>query len=241
MSIGINTMQAIGYRRVSTDGQEDNTSLESQAEKIRAMAVCKGFDVAEIISDVASGKSLERQGITQVISLIQSGSVQAVIVAKLDRLTRSLRDLLSLLDLCQTHKVALISVAESIDTETPIGRLMINVLGSVAEFERETIASRMADGRNAKRAKNGRIGQVPYGFMACGRGKESRLEPNPAELLVIDRMKALKASGTSLQGICDALETEGIKTRKGSTWKPQYVHSILKARNIMQPSSHMIS
>ena len=227
MSIGISIMNAIGYRRVSTDGQEDNTSLESQAEKIGAMAVCKGYDVAEIITDVASGKSLEREGITRVISLIQSGSVQAVIVAKLDRLTRSLRDLLSLLDLCTSHKVALISVSESIDTETPIGRLMINVLGSVAEFERETIASRMNDGRNAKRAKQGVIGCVPYGFKAHGKGKESLLVEDATEQSTIRRMIELRACETPLRAIAETLSLEGRNNRAGNHFDVASIHRIL--------------
>src|SRR6476620_9068823 len=92
-------MRAIGYVRVSTDKQADRgVSLEAQAEKIRAMAVVQGVDLAELIIDAGeSAKSLNRPGMARLLALVDAGAVQTVIIAKLDRLTRSVVDLAELL------------------------------------------------------------------------------------------------------------------------------------------------
>jgi site-specific DNA recombinase len=109
-------MQAIGYVRVSTDRQaEQGVSLEAQEAKIRAMATIHSAELVEVIVDGGeSAKSLNRPGLQRLLALINAGQVQAVIVAKLDRLTRSVKDLCNLLELFEKRKVAPISVAESL-------------------------------------------------------------------------------------------------------------------------------
>jgi len=104
-------MQAIGYVRVSTDRQaEHGVSLEAQESKIRAMATIHSAELAEVIIDGGeSAKSMNRPGLQRLLALINAGQVQAVIVAKLDRLTRSVKDLCNLLELFEKRKVALIS------------------------------------------------------------------------------------------------------------------------------------
>src|SRR5580693_1007628 len=111
-------MRAVGYVRVSTDKQSDRgVSLEAQAEKIRAMAVVHGAELIDIIVDGGeSAKSLQRPGMERLLTLVDGKKVQAVIVAKLDRLTRSVKDLCTLLERFERRSVALISVAESLDT-----------------------------------------------------------------------------------------------------------------------------
>src|SRR4051812_8154716 len=108
-------MRSIGYVRVSTERQADRgVSLEAQEAKIRAMATVQGADLIDVIVDGGeSAKSMNR--------LVNKGEVQAIIIAKLDRLTRSVKDLCSLLELLEKRKVALVSVAESLDTSTAAG------------------------------------------------------------------------------------------------------------------------
>ena len=105
-------MKAIGYVRVSTDRQaEQGVSLEAQEAKIRAMATVQGADLLEVIIDGGeSAKNLNRPGLKRLIARVESGKVEAVIIAKLDRLTRSVKDLCSLLELFEKRGVALISV-----------------------------------------------------------------------------------------------------------------------------------
>ena len=113
------------YTRVSTDKQADHgVSLDAQLEKIRAMAVVQGAEVAEIIADAGeSAKSLDRPGMARLLKLVDAGKVQVVIIAKLDRLTRSVKDLGELLERFQKRGVSLVSVAESLDTGSAAGRL----------------------------------------------------------------------------------------------------------------------
>jgi len=108
-------MKAIGYVRVSTDKQADRSvSLEAQAEKIRAMAVVHNAELLDILIDGGeSAKSLQRPGMDHLLALVGAGRVQAVFVAELDRLTRSVKDLCELLERFEQRGVALISVAES--------------------------------------------------------------------------------------------------------------------------------
>src|SRR5437867_8602062 len=105
------TMRAIGYVRVSTDKQADHgVSLEAQAEKIRAMAVVHGSKLLDLIIDGGEpAKNLNRPGMTRLLSLVNEGKVDAVIIAKLDRLTRSVKDLAELLERFQRRGVSLIS------------------------------------------------------------------------------------------------------------------------------------
>src|ERR1051326_9199383 len=110
-------MKAIGYARVSTARQaEHGVSLEARAEKIRAMAVVHNAELLDIIVDGGeSAKSLQRPGIERLLALVDAKKVDSVIVAKLDRLTRSVKDLCTLLERFERRGVALISVAESLD------------------------------------------------------------------------------------------------------------------------------
>ena len=105
-------MPAIGYVRVSTDRQADHgVSLDAQDAKIRAMATVQGVSLLEVIVDGGgSAKSLNRPGLRRLLSLVNSGGVQAVIVAKLDRLKRNVKDLCGLLELFEKKHVALVSV-----------------------------------------------------------------------------------------------------------------------------------
>src|SRR3984893_18268383 len=136
-------MRAIGYVRVSTDRQaEQGVSLEAQSEKIRAMALVHDAELLDIIVDSGeSAKSLQRPGMERLLGLVDGKHVQAVIVAKLDRLTRSVKDLCELLERFERRGVALISVAESLDTSSAAGRLVLNVMTAVSQWEREAMAS----------------------------------------------------------------------------------------------------
>ena len=139
----MSSMKTVGYVRVSTDKQaERGISLEAQEAKIRAMATVQGAELIDVIVDGGeSAKSLNRPGLRRLMGLVNSGGVQAVIVAKLDRLTRSVKDLYGLLELFEKRKVALISVAEALDTGSAAGRLGERV-GNIA------FGSRLSDDRH---------------------------------------------------------------------------------------------
>jgi DNA invertase Pin-like site-specific DNA recombinase len=116
------------------------------------MATVQGAELFEVIIDGGeSAKNLNRPGLQRLLTLVNGGKVTAVIIAKLDRLTRSVKDLCSLLELFEKRGVALISVAESLDTASAAGRLVITIMAAVSQWEREAIGERTRDALRHKR------------------------------------------------------------------------------------------
>jgi DNA invertase Pin-like site-specific DNA recombinase len=116
-------------------------------------------------------------GLQRVLAMVQNREVQAVIVAKLDRLTRSVRDLCELLELFERRGVALISLAESLDTSSAAGRLVINIMAAVSQWEREAIGERTRDALRHKRSQNERGGQYRVWISPGRRRQACRARP----------------------------------------------------------------
>ena len=222
-------MRAIGYVRVSTEEQAVNgNSLGIQREKIGAMAALQDADLLDVIVDDASARNLNRPGMQHVLNMVKSREVDAVIVYKLDRLTRRVRDLAALLERFDKANVALISVSESLDTSTAAGRLVLNVMGSVAQWEREAISERTREALQAKRARGERTGNIPYGCQLAEDG--THLEDEPEEQRILRLIKRRRKDGLTLRAIADELNGRGIHTRKGGEWKHQYVANLLNTK-----------
>src|SRR5882724_291635 len=185
-------MKTIGYVRVSTDRQADRgVSLDAQAEKIRAMAVVHSSELLDIIVDGGeSAKSLNRPGMARLLALVDGGEVQTVVIAKLDRLTRSVKDLCTLLERFTRRGVALVSVAESLDTGSAADRLVLNIMTAVSQWEREAIGERTRDAMSHKRNNGERIGNIQFGYRLGSDGKH--LEPDPAEQEVLREINNLR-------------------------------------------------
>ena len=221
-------MRAIGYVRVSTDKQADRgVSLEAQQEKVRAMATVHSAALAEVVVDAGeSAKSLDRPGLERVLGMVRAGTIEMVIVAKLDRLTRSVKDLAVLLELFQRRNVSLVSVAESLDTGSASGRLVLNIMVSVSQWEREAIGERTRDAMRHKINRGEWIGNCPFGYRLSD---EKRVVPDPAEQVVRRKILQARQSGKSLRAIAAQLNRKGHRTRSGSQWRFEYVARILKA------------
>lgn len=218
--------RAIAYCRVSTDKQADGgVSLEAQDAKVRAMATVHDAELVDVIVDAgASAKSLDRPGMARLLALVDAGAVDLVIIAKLDRLTRSVKDLSELLERFTRRGVALVSVSESLDTASAAGRLVLNIMMSVSQWERETIGERTADAMAHKKANGERVGTVSFGFSVAADGV--RLEENAAEQAIIGRIRELRTAGFSTRRIADALNAEGFTTRRGTPWRFQYIAAV---------------
>ena len=221
----------LGYVRVSTDKQaDDGLSLEAQTVKIRQMAALRDLALAEgdVISDAGeSAKDLNRPGMAWLLAQVDAGAVHTIIIAKLDRLTRSVKDLADLLLRFDRRKVALISVAEQLDTGTAMGELILNIMVSVSQWERKAIGERTRDVMRHKKAKGERVGTLPFGFHLVA-GSRVQLEPNPVEQDKLARIRDLKATGRSTRKISDALNQAGVTTRRGTPWRGQYVARLLQ-------------
>jgi site-specific DNA recombinase len=221
-------MKTIGYARVSTDRQADHgVSLEAQEAKIRAMATVQGAELIEVIVDGGeSAKSLNRPGVKRLLALVDNGKIDAVIVAKLDRLTRSVKDLCGLLELFEKRKVALISVAESLDTGSAAGRLVITIMGAVSQWEREAIGERTRDALRHKRNQGRRVGNIAFGFRLAGDGEH--LEPDPAEQRALEEIRCLRVEGLTLRAIAANLNHRAVRTRCGTPWRLESVARVVK-------------
>jgi site-specific DNA recombinase len=217
-------------RPYSIDKQRDRgVSLDAQAEKIRAMAVVHNAELREIIVDGGeSAKSLNRPGMAQLLALVDAGEVQTVIIAKLDRLTRGVKDLCTLLERLERRRVALISVAESLDTGSAAGRLVLNIMTAVSQWEREAIGERTRDALCHKRNRGERVGNIPYGSRLTDDGQH--LEADPVEQATLAEIRRLRDKGTSMRKIAATLNHQAFQTRRGTPWRLESVARILNAR-----------
>lgn len=222
-------MRALGYARVSTDRQsERGISIDVQSSRIRAMAEIQGAELLDVIVEGESAKTLNRPGVERLLQLVDSSMVDMVIVAKLDRITRSVKDLAELLERFSRRGVALVSVAESLDTATASGRLVMNLLMSVAQWEREVIGERTRQALQFKKSIGERIGGIPFGYQLSSDGK--RLESKPSEQAIIEYATSLRAAGCTLRAIALEMNQRGMTTRCGGQWHHVYVAGLVKSQ-----------
>lgn len=139
----------LGYMRVSTRDQD----LEAQRLRLDEAGVIRIFE------DVISGRTFERPGLTELLNYARADDV--LVVVRLDRLGRSLRELLETVDMLKERKIAFVSLEEKIDTSSAAGELIFHVFGAIAHFERRLIAERTKDGIEAARAKGKHVGRPP--------------------------------------------------------------------------------
>jgi DNA invertase Pin-like site-specific DNA recombinase len=163
----------------------------------------------------------------RLLTFVEGKKVEAVIVAKLDRLTRSVKDLCTLLERFERRSVALISVAESLDTSSAVGRLVLNIMTAVSQWEREAIGERTRDALNHKRNRGERVGNIPFGSRLAGDGEH--LEPEPQEVATLTEIRSLRQQGASMRGIAATLNERAYRTRRGTPWRLESVARVLKA------------
>ena len=197
------TEKAVGYIRVSTEDQaREGISLDAQKAKIEAYAAINDLALVGIICDEgASGKNLEREGVKKLLNLVESGKVKAVIVYKLDRLSRKTLDTLGLIEMFGDRGIAFHSISEKVDTKNAMGKFFFTIISALAQMERDLIAERTKDALKHKRQKGEWSGRIPFGF----RIKDNRLVEDPDQIKVIQKAKRLRRSGKSLREISRAL------------------------------------
>ena len=150
-------MNVYGYARVSTRSQ----SYEIQEEQIKAYCKLKDYTLSQLFADKESGATLDRPQYKNMMELLETNpmDISAIVVTKLDRIGRSIRDLLKFIDWCRDHNIEFIAFQSSIDTTTKEGRLFLYIMGALAEFERELIIERTDYGRKKFIEKNKRWGR----------------------------------------------------------------------------------
>lgn len=223
-------MNVIGYIRVSTEEQsKEGVSVDSQIAKIKSYCLLYDLNLVDVVVDAGfSAKSLKRPGLTTVLAALKAKKADGVVVTKLDRLSRAVKDWNTLIDGYFGEKAGkqLCSVGDQVDTRTAGGRLVLNMLMSVAQWEREVIAERTSESLQFKKSKGERVGAVPFGHDLADDGVN--LVANAQEQAVITEIHRLKSEGHSLRQVAEELTRQGIATKEGNTsWGHQAVARIL--------------
>jgi DNA invertase Pin-like site-specific DNA recombinase len=220
----------VAYMRVSTaDQASDGYGLDAQRATIERAAAQRGWKIVEFISDAASGKNTRREGLERALELLRPVTAQdrrrgrtmtgadGLVVAKLDRLSRSVLDFAELVARADKEGWGLVTLDPELDLSTPFGRAMANVVATFAQLEREMIGQRTREGLAAAKAKGVRLGNAP------GTPGQSKV---PAD--VEQRIAAEHAAGMSLNAIARGLNADGVPTALGGrAWYPATVRGIV--------------
>lgn len=221
-------MRVIGYVRVSTNEQAENgVSLAAQDQRIRTYCKANGWQCIGVIRDDGhSAKDLKRPGLQQLLEEVPRKTCRfsGIVVTKLDRLTRSVRDLVYLTDIADKHRIALVSIQEAVDTGTATGKLFRAIVTSISEWERGIIGERTREALAYKRRNGERIGTIPYGFTLAKDG--TQLVAVPAEAKVLAKIAKARTRGKSYERIADDLNADRIPTKSGRQWYPATVRSV---------------
>lgn len=207
------TVDVLAYLRVSTDLQgESGLGLDAQREAIRVEAQRRGWTVVDWVTDTASGKSLDRPGIQDALVRLENGGPKVLVAAKLDRLSRSAIDFLSLVKRAQENGWALVMLDPSVDMTDAMGRFTAGILAQVAELEREMISARTKDALARAKARGTRL------------GRPSLLSEELGE-----RIELMRGDGMTLAAIADTLNREAVPTPTGrGKWWPASVRQALR-------------
>lgn len=195
----------IGYLRVSTTDQEHG--IDAQKTAIRLEAERRGWDVIWLEDSGKSGKSLDRPAVRDALTMLERGDASALAVSKLDRLTRSVHDFSGLLTTSSQQGWGLIMLDLGVDTTTPAGKLVANVVAAVAEWERDMISLRTREGLAAARAKGVRLGA-----------------PSRQDSSTVERIQAFRETGLTYRAIADRLNADSVPLPGGGVrWYPNSV------------------
>ena len=221
-------MKAIGYCRVSTEGQAvDGVSLDAQKAKIKAWADLNGFELVgvEVDAGLSGGRADNRPGLQAALSAACQHKA-ALVVYSLSRLARSTKDAISISERLDRAGADLVSLSERIDTTSAAGKMIFRLLAVMAEFERDQISERTCAAMQHMKSTGKRVGTIPFGF-DCLDGEN--LTPNAVEQAVIKTIRGLKESGETLRAIAAELERRGMKTKTGGAkWSPKVIADILR-------------
>lgn len=231
--VGGRIMQrAIGYIRVSTDGQAvDGVSLDAQRSRIQAWCVANEFLLAGVFVDAGlSGKRADNRPELQAALNAVTECRGVLIVYSLSRLARSTKDTISISERLSKAGADLVSLSEKIDTTTAAGKMVFQMLAVLAEFERNQISERTKAAMSHMREQGKFLGQLPYGFNLAIDGQS--LVENVEELETVRTIQALRTEGKSLRAIAEKLDCSNIRTKSGKLqWTHTAVRSILSRVN----------
>jgi DNA invertase Pin-like site-specific DNA recombinase len=209
--------KALLYARVSTQLQvNDGVSLDVQERQLISAAGLAGFTDYELIREEGrSGKSITgRPALTAALKRLDTGDAQALFVTRIDRLARSTKDFLSIIDRANANKWRLVMLDLNLDTASYQGRFVVTIMSALAEMERGIIAERQKDVHKDRRARG-----IKWGIDMGPKNK------TPEEIK--ERIRSERSKGKSFRAIADGLNKDGIPTQNGGKWYATTVKNIL--------------
>lgn len=218
----------IGYLRVSTEEQASSgLGLEAQRECIQGYANSHGWDVVWYVDAGLSAKSLDRPQLQDALTRLhltpKRRDVDGLLIAKLDRLSRSVTDFARVLELARARRWSLVAIDLGVDTSTPTGELVANVMMSVAQWERRIIGERTSLAMQAAKRRGQKFGPASALPRATG-----------------SRLLTLRATHT-LSGTAQALNAEGLATATGAEWSTNSVAKAQKRLKVSEPEAVLIA
>jgi DNA invertase Pin-like site-specific DNA recombinase len=209
-------IRALCYTRVSTSEQaESGAGLAAQRTAVLGEVERRGWTLVELVEDAGhSSATLDRPGISAVLARLDRNEADALVVAKLDRLTRSIKDFGDLADRARRKKWAIVALDLGVDMTTPAGELVASVVAGTAQYERRIIGQRTKEALAARRAAGVRL------------GRPMRTPSETVRRIVDDR-----ANGLTLKAIAEGLTADGIPTVHGGLWHPATVRAVLISQN----------
>jgi DNA invertase Pin-like site-specific DNA recombinase len=212
-------MKVIGYLRVSTDEQKNSgAGLAAQRAAIEAECVRRGWQLVSVEEDAGySAKDLKRPGVQVALETLKRAEAGALVVAKLDRLSRSMLDFTAVMAKASKQGWALVALDCAVDTTTPAGEAMANVLATFAQFERRLIGQRTREALAAKRAAGVQLGR-----------------PTTMPGNVRDRIASEREEGLTLAAIANGLNADRVPTAQGGRrWWPSTVRAALRSSDVV--------
>ena len=218
-------MKAIGYIRVSTQGQaDDGVSLEAQKAKIEAWCLANDYSLVDMFVDAGiSGAAMgNREGLQAALDAV--GKNVALVAYSMSRLSRSTKDMLEIADQLERRGADLVSLTEKIDTTSAAGKMVFRMLAVLSEFERDLVSERTKAALAHKKANGEKYACVPFGFQEI----EGRLEEVEQEARVVAEILSMREQGHTLRAIAEEMNTRGIEGKRGGRWYASTVRYLIQ-------------
>lgn len=213
------------YVRVSTEDQaKEGFSLDSQLEKLRSYCKARGWEIAgEYIDDGYSGRDVRRPAYQKMMNEMDKWDI--LLVMKMDRIHRNSKNFMLMMEELRKKNKEFVSMTESLDTSTAMGRFVMDIIQRIAQLESEQIGERVYDGMRQKAKQGaGLLGSpAPFGYEYDG----GKLVGKGEELRVARRIFEMYINGMGMKDIADELNRQGIKTKKGGKWDRKTISRIL--------------
>ena len=222
--------RVVGYVRVSTDMQAaDGLSLDAQTAAIEQYCAAHGYKLAKICKDVISGGKDQRPGLQEALSLLER-SADILIVLKFDRLSRSIKHFCELYErFFKDGRKELVAIRESIKLDSSLGRALVSILLVFAQMEREATGERTREAINHIRGNGYHFGKAPYGSKAVPSPINPRyriLIDDPAEQIVLSRIKSMIEARVSYRKIANQLNAEKVPPPQGASWTVSVIYNL---------------